>query len=50
MNDAQRILVVGLLLMVGATTAFVFLNFGQGAFSREDHIAILVYPVRAKIL
>ena len=42
MNDAQRILVVGVLLMVGATMAFVFLNFGQGAFSREDHIAILV--------
>ena len=47
-NDAQRILVVGLLLMVGATTAFVFLNFGQGAFSREDHIAILVLSGQGK--
>jgi hypothetical protein len=41
-NEAQRILVFGLLMMVGAAMAFVFLNFGQGAFSREDHIAILV--------
>jgi hypothetical protein len=41
-NDAQRILVVGLLLMAGATMSFAFLNFGQGAFSREDRIAILV--------
>ena len=49
-NDAQRILVVGLLLMVGATTAFVFLNFGQGAFSRKTPSLSLFYPVRAKIL
>lgn len=42
MSDAQRILVVGLLLMVGATMVFSFLNFGQGAFSRGDRIAILV--------
>jgi hypothetical protein len=28
--------------MVGATMAFAFLNFGQGAFSRGDRIAILV--------
>jgi len=28
--------------MVSTTMAFVFLNFDQGAFSREDHIAILV--------
>lgn len=28
--------------MVSATMAFVFLNFGQGALSREDHIASLV--------
>lgn len=31
-----------LLLMVRAAMAFVFLVFGQGAFSREDHIASLV--------
>jgi hypothetical protein len=41
-NDAQRILVVGLLLMAGATMSCAFLNFGQGAFIREDRIAILV--------
>ena len=29
MNDAQRILVVGLFLMVGAAMAYVFLNFGK---------------------
>ena len=42
MNDAQRIIIVGLLLMVSATMAFVFLNFGQGQFYREDNIAIFV--------
>jgi hypothetical protein len=47
-NDAQRILVFGVLLMVGATMAFVFLNFGQGAFSRDDHIAILVLSGQGK--
>jgi hypothetical protein len=41
-NDAKRILVIGLLLMVGAATAYVFLNFGGGAFSRSNRIAILV--------
>lgn len=34
--------------MVSATMAFVFLKFGQGAFSREDHIAILVLPDQDK--
>jgi hypothetical protein len=34
--------------MVGATMAFVFLNFGQGAFSREDHIAIFVLSGQGK--
>jgi hypothetical protein len=34
--------------MVGATAAFVFLNFGQGAFSREERIAILVLSGHGK--
>ena len=42
MNDTQRILVIGLLMMSGAAMAYVLLNFGEGAFSREDRIAILV--------
>lgn len=46
MNDAQRILVVGLLLMAGATMSFAFLNFGQGAFISLS----LFYLVMAKIL
>jgi hypothetical protein len=33
---------VGLLLMAGSTMAFVFLNFGEGAFCHGDRIAILV--------
>jgi hypothetical protein len=41
-NDTQRILVIGLLMMSGAAMAYVLLNFGEGAFSREDRIAILV--------
>ena len=42
MNDAQRIIIVGLLLMVSATMAFIFLNSGQGQFYREGDIEILV--------
>lgn len=42
MNDAQRVIIVGLVLMVGATMAFVFLHFGQGQFCREDNIMIHV--------
>lgn len=44
MNYAQRILLIGLLFVVGAVMAFVFLNFGEGAFSSlgGDRIAILV--------
>jgi hypothetical protein len=41
-NDARRIIIVGLLLVVSATMAFVFLNFSQGQFYREDNIEILV--------
>jgi hypothetical protein len=44
MNYAQRLVVVALLSIVGATLAFVFLKFGEGAFSSMggDRIAILV--------
>ncbi len=42
MNDAQRVIIVGLVLMVSATMAFVFLHFGQGQFYREDNITIHV--------
>ena len=44
MNDTQRIVIVGLTMITGATMAFEFLNFGVGAFSGsgEDRIAILV--------
>ena len=42
MNDAQRILVIGLLTLSGAAMAYIFLNSGEGAFSRGNRIAILV--------
>lgn len=44
MNYAQRFVVIALLLIVGATLAFVFLDFGEGAFNSMggDRIAILV--------
>lgn len=44
MNQAQRMVLVALLLIVGSTLTFVFLNFGDGAYSSlgGDRIAILV--------
>jgi hypothetical protein len=49
-GDVQRILLVGLLMMVGAAMAFVLLNFGEGAFSRGTVSLSLFCPVMAKIL
>ena len=48
MGDVQRILLVGLLMMVGAAMAFVLLNFGEGAFSRGTVSLSLFCPVMAK--
>ena len=42
MNDVQRIFLVGLLMIIAASMAYFFLNFGYGAFSRGNRIAILV--------
>jgi hypothetical protein len=44
MNHAQRLLVIVLLIVIGAVLAFVFLSWGEGAFSSMggDRIAILV--------
>jgi hypothetical protein len=43
-NRSQRLLVILLLTIVGVVLAFVFLNWGDGAFSSMggDRIAILV--------
>lgn len=44
MNHAQRLLLIVLLVGIGVILAFVFLHWGEGAFSnlRGDRIAILV--------
>ncbi len=44
MNHAQRLLIIALLVLIGAILAFVFLNWGEGAFNSMggDRIAILV--------
>lgn len=44
MNHAQRLLIIVLLIFIGALLAFVFLDFGEGAFSNlaGNRIAILV--------
>ena len=44
MNYAQRLLVIVSLVVIGVVLAFVFLSWGEGAFSSlgGDRIAILV--------
>ena len=44
MNQAQRLLVVASLVLVGLVLAYVFLSWGEGAFSSMggDRIAIYV--------
>jgi hypothetical protein len=43
-NNAQRLLVIATLMVISLVLAFVFLNWGEGAFSSlgGDRIAILV--------
>lgn len=45
MNYAQRLLVISTLVVIGLVLAFVFLNWGEGAFSSLDsnRIAIVVF-------
>ena len=44
MNYAQRLLVIGTFVIIGLVLAFVFLSWGEGAFSSMggDRIAIVV--------
>jgi len=42
MNHSQRLLLIAFLVGVGVVLAYVFLNWGEGAFSIEHRIAILV--------
>jgi hypothetical protein len=45
MNYAQRLLVIVTLVVIGLVLAFVFLNWGEGAFSNlgGNRIAIVVF-------
>jgi hypothetical protein len=45
MNYGQRFLVIGSLVVIGLVLAFVFLSWGEGAFSSlgGDRIAIVVF-------
>jgi hypothetical protein len=44
MNSAQRLLVITSLVVIGLVLAFVFLDFGEGAFNSlgGDRIALIV--------
>jgi len=44
MNYAQRVLLIALLMVIGGLLAFVFLDWGEGAFSSVggNRIAIIV--------